>query len=66
MEFSLSDFFCGPGGLVFGAMSARPATRALDIEIFSIIHGWASDYDHEICNTYVSCLATLQTLKVEE
>ena len=45
--FKLGEFFCGPGGLACGAMSARIENPAFRIE-----HAWANDYDLDTCNTY--------------
>lgn len=45
--FRLGEFFCGPGGLACGAMSARIENPAFKIE-----HAWANDYDQDTCNTY--------------
>jgi DNA (cytosine-5)-methyltransferase 1 len=49
MEFKLGELFSGPGGLAFGAFSAKVRSKGED---FKIIHGWASDYDLDTCNTY--------------
>lgn len=46
-QFRLGEFFCGPGGLACGALSAK-----IEIPGFEIIHAWASDYDRDTCNTY--------------
>ncbi len=45
--FRLGEFFCGPGGLACGAMSAR-----IENPNFSITHAWSNDYDQDTCNTY--------------
>ena len=45
--FRLGEFFCGPGGLACGALSARIENPAFKIE-----HAWANDYDQDTCNTY--------------
>lgn len=45
--FRLGEFFCGPGGLACGAMSAQ-----IENPNFRIEHAWSNDYDQETCNTY--------------
>ncbi len=45
--FRLGELFCGPGGIAFGAISAR-----IEDEKSRIIHQWASDYDKDACDTY--------------
>lgn len=45
--FRLGEFFCGPGGLACGAMSAR-----IENPNFRISHAWANDYDRQTCETY--------------
>ena len=45
--FRLGEFFCGPGGLACGAMSAR-----IENPSFRISHAWANDYDRQTCETY--------------
>ena len=45
--FRLGEFFCGPGGLACGAMSAT-----IENPHFKIVHAWSNDYDQETCNTY--------------
>ena len=49
MEFKLGELFSGPGGLAFGAFSAKVRSKG---ETFKIVHGWASDYDLDTCKTY--------------
>ena len=46
--YRLGEFFCGPGGLACGALSAR-----VENPDFRIVHAWANDYDRETCDTYV-------------
>lgn len=46
-DFRLGELFSGPGGLAYGAMSARSADGK-----FRIVHEWANDYDSDTCNTY--------------
>lgn len=45
--FRLGEFFCGPGGLACGAISA-----SIENPYFKIAHAWSNDYDQETCNTY--------------
>ena len=45
MKFKLVEFFCGPGGMGYGAGLAK-------VKGSSIEHAWASDYDIDSCNTY--------------
>lgn len=45
--YRLGEFFCGPGGLACGAMSAR-----VENPLFRIEHAWANDYDQDTCDTY--------------
>ena len=47
--FRLGEFFCGPGGLACGAMSAR-----IENPDFKIVHAWSNDYDQDTCNTYAT------------
>lgn len=47
--FRLGEFFCGPGGLACGAMSAR-----IENPNFRIAHAWANDFDRQTCETYVA------------
>ncbi len=44
-EFRLGELFCGPGGLAYGALTAR-------VPGYSIKHVWANDYDFDTCETY--------------
>ena len=46
--FRLGELFCGPGGLAYGAISARS-----DDDKFGIVHAWANDYDKDTCKTYI-------------
>lgn len=46
-QFRLGELFSGPGGLAYGAMSAR--IENLD---YRILHQWATDYDTDTCATY--------------
>lgn len=47
-EFTLGELFCGPGGLAYGATTAK-----IDDDRYRIIHKWANDYDYDTCNTYI-------------
>ncbi len=47
MVYKLGELFCGPGGIAWGATNAR-----IENNDFRIVHGWASDYDHDTCETY--------------
>jgi len=48
LPFKLGELFCGPGGIAYGAITAK-----IPNEAFSIIHQWATDYDKDTCDTYV-------------
>lgn len=45
--FRLGEFFCGPGGLACGAISAT-----IENPNFKIEHAWSNDYDQQTCDTY--------------
>ena len=45
--FKLGEFFCGPGGLACGALSAT-----IENPHFKIEHAWSNDYDQQTCDTY--------------
>ena len=45
--FRMGEFFCGPGGLACGALSAK-----IENVDFKISHAWSNDYDRDTCNTY--------------
>lgn len=47
-EFALGELFCGPGGLAYGAITAR-----IDDPEYKIVHKWANDYDYDTCRTYI-------------
>lgn len=49
MNFRFGELFCGPGGLAFGAKSAKVEAGG---QSFSISHAWATDYDKDTCATY--------------
>lgn len=48
MIFELGEFFCGPGGLAYGAKIA-----SIENSNFRIVHKWSNDYDQDSCNTYI-------------
>ncbi len=48
--FRLGEFFCGPGGLAFGANLAKVKKGRVE---YSIEHEWASDYDSDSCQTFI-------------
>lgn len=48
MTFKLGEFFCGPGGLAYGAINSKS-----DDGRFRIQHEWANDYDKDTCDTYI-------------
>ena len=48
-KFVLGEFFCGPGGLALGAQFAKASPRN---KKYSIVHGWATDFDKDSCRTY--------------
>jgi DNA (cytosine-5)-methyltransferase 1 len=47
MKYKLGELFCGPGGIAWGAITARIADPT-----YRIIHEWANDYDKDTCETY--------------
>lgn len=47
VSFRLGEFFCGPGGLACGALSAE-----IEDPRYRIVHAWANDYDRQTCDTY--------------
>ena len=49
MEYRLGELFSGPGGLALGAFSATVRSKG---ETYKMVHGWASDYDADTCETY--------------
>jgi DNA (cytosine-5)-methyltransferase 1 len=46
-EFRLGELFCGPGGLAYGATTAK-----IELNNYRITHAWANDYDSDTCDTY--------------
>jgi DNA (cytosine-5)-methyltransferase 1 len=51
MEFILGELFSGPGGMSYGAVKSKVKDK--NGKIYSIKHGWASDYDSDTCATYL-------------
>jgi len=47
VKFRLGELFCGPGGIAYGAVTAKIPNKT-----FGIVHKWATDYDKDTCNTY--------------
>ena len=47
-NYRLGELFCGPGGIAYGAMTAR-----IENPDFRIVHQWATDYDRDTCSTYI-------------
>ena len=47
-QFKMGELFCGPGGIAYGAITAKIANPN-----YKIIHQWATDYDRDTCNTYI-------------
>lgn len=47
-DYRLGELFCGPGGIAYGAVTARCG----DPE-YQIVHRWATDYDRDTCDTYI-------------
>lgn len=45
--YRLSELFCGPGGLAWGAVNVD-----IDRPEFKIVHQWANDYNKDTCQTY--------------
>jgi len=52
--FRLGELFCGPGGLALGAIRAKVKKGNVQ---HCIEHSWASDYDRDSCDTYISNLS---------
>ena len=48
MNFKLGELFSGPGGIGYGAISAK-----IEKSSFRISHAWATDYDSDTCTTYI-------------
>ena len=46
-RYKLGELFCGPGGIAYGAISAKIGNPD-----YQIVHQWATDYDPDTCNTY--------------
>ena len=58
-KFKLAEFFCGPGGMGYGASLSKVKKNN---EIFSIDHAWASDYDEDTCKTYQKNIKTQKVI----
>ena len=54
--FKLAEFFCGPGGMGYGAKLSKIKDKKKNI--YSIEHVWASDYDQDSCDTYKKNIKT--------
>ena len=50
-EFTLGEFFCGPGGIALAAMSCEDV-QDQNGKTYSISPLWATDYDKSTCETY--------------
>ncbi|MBD5440218.1 MAG: DNA cytosine methyltransferase [Treponema sp.] len=46
-EFRMGELFCGPGGIAYGAITAK-----INNPEYKILHQWATDYDKDTCETY--------------
>lgn len=59
-KYRLGELFCGPGGIAYGAITAK--IKNAD---YSIVHQWATDYDKDTCATYIHniCPNTPGTVK---
>lgn len=44
-RFKLAEFFCGPGGMGYGAGLSKTKNSSIE-------HAWATDYHEDSCNTY--------------
>jgi DNA (cytosine-5)-methyltransferase 1 len=49
IDFKLGELFCGPGGIAEGARNAGFTHNG---NRYKISHAWATDYDHDTCETY--------------
>lgn len=52
MKFRLGELFSGPGGIGYAAKSAK--VESTYGEQFSIEHAWATDYDKDTCDTFLT------------
>ncbi len=59
-KYRLGELFCGPGGIAYGA-----ATAKIENSDYRIVHQWATDYDRDTCATYAHniCKASLEDVK---
>lgn len=48
-NYRLGELFCGPGGIAYGATTAK-----IEDPDYKIIHEWATDYDRDTCDTYTT------------
>jgi DNA (cytosine-5)-methyltransferase 1 len=48
-SYKLGELFCGPGGIGYGATTARISNTD-----YRIARQWATDYDRDTCDTYIS------------
>jgi len=51
MKFQLGELFCGPGGMAYGALLAKPQISKRG-DAFSISHVWGVDQDRYAIETY--------------
>ena len=58
--FKLAEFFCGPGGMGYGAKLSKIKDKRKNI--YTIDHAWASDYDQDSCNTYKKNIKTKEVI----
>ncbi len=59
MTFRMGEFFCGPGGLACGALSAE-----IEDPGYRVVHAWANDYDQQTCDTYAKNICDGQSQSV--
>ena len=48
-NFKLGELFCGPGGIALGSAMSKYKNGN---SVFTITSTWASDHDHDTCETY--------------
>lgn len=51
-KFKLGEFFCGPGGIGYAAVTAQSRDGQ-----YGIAHAWANDYDRDTCATFTRNIA---------
>lgn len=49
ITFRLGELFSGPGGIALGAKQSKIEGNG---KLYSIAHGWATDYDRDTCDTF--------------